>query len=990
MATAGIHTPRIEEIAERPRGAYLTAAIKRHKPELMTELRAIDAVRTDTPCDGQVDEAHVLVKLAIYRRWLVKHLLPPPLNGGRPHMRKIMQTIGEVVTPVTDPIRRAIRELAEVLPSDGSGLRPTAPSPLDLLIDEYEATMRDRKHGLPRNGSTGQICWHGVAAEVGCAHLDINSVRKRRLCAIDVDIGHRGRNVAAPRRNQQALPPSNPAVPELLSKALDARRGRMPADPLAPHAIDLVTIAEEAGVTVADIVRGPDANLFKMQIEEARGGKDLVPHPLLSARRFTYSQLKEHGREARIRIAKASGSSDPHAAGRVAVRALTQFLRLPTTVGGSVDVVPLDFPELVRAAVASGQDFGSGWAAQMRFWATQFDELRSIQPLPEAFTTAIRILAAETGVAVRRLVDASQQSWIYGLAYPSREAGAQVAALEKMVRVLPGTLSRRLASEWQRRALDINLKTLGMGGIAHRLPAGLSDLPVDEQVALARRTWSRFQRQDTVFARRLSKQVRDRYRLKFEDWPSEMRDAWHSYVPRIARGSESRAETSLRVPGTRPSREERSNRKKQEDRTWTEKTEELGQFLLGFYFGFLVRSKESPVGDVPLESRAGADGGSSEAHPAFEPEPGLGLPIELIHPALLAVVDLTAGYAHWKRSRSGGRFAPTISLTMRHMAEFLKPQTGLVWKNPQWLKHLETFADWWDVNESILPGGGRLLFDIDAFRENWQEAVGEAYDVLIGDAYELKPVDPLAPRIRDAFAPIAGYLDADDPLAAYMVGVRQMLASKPLSMLDRHAHRRNCILTLIAVQSGLRLGNLLLTVSGDEPTLRREEVQGVVRWRIVIPASQFKNWRSPFFAGGHPYDYDLDDEDGLYQLLEDYMGVSRPYLLKGGESDALFISRFGSALDCASLSNAYRDLTSRFFVADEERNTGVARVMRHGLHAIRHVIATSLLKMTGDIYQAAHAIQDTTRTVERHYARFLPRDKAKLAREQMRKSRMAA
>ena len=63
---------------------------------------------------------------------------------------------------------------------------------------------------------------------------------------------------------------------------------------------------------------------------------------------------------------------------------------------------------------------------------------------------------------------------------------------------------------------------------------------------------------------------------------------------------------------------------------------------------------------------------------------------------------------------------------------------------------------------------------------------------------------------------------------------------------------------------------------------------------------------------------------------------------------------------------------------------------RHGLHAVRHIVATSLLRTTGDIYLAAWAIQDTARTVERHYGRFLPRDKVRLAVEHLRKSRAPA
>jgi hypothetical protein len=46
---------------------------------------------------------------------------------------------------------------------------------------------------------------------------------------------------------------------------------------------------------------------------------------------------------------------------------------------------------------------------------------------------------------------------------------------------------------------------------------------------------------------------------------------------------------------------------------------------------------------------------------------------------------------------------------------------------------------------------------------------------------------------------------------------------------------------------------------------------------------------------------------------------------------------------------------------------------------VRDVLATHLLKQTGSYEQASYAIQDTPETVAKHYARFLPQDKAALA-----------
>jgi hypothetical protein len=46
---------------------------------------------------------------------------------------------------------------------------------------------------------------------------------------------------------------------------------------------------------------------------------------------------------------------------------------------------------------------------------------------------------------------------------------------------------------------------------------------------------------------------------------------------------------------------------------------------------------------------------------------------------------------------------------------------------------------------------------------------------------------------------------------------------------------------------------------------------------------------------------------------------------------------------------------------------------------VRDVLATHILKQTGSYEQASYAIQDTPETVESHYGRFLPQDKAAIA-----------
>lgn len=982
------------------RGSALAGRVRRARPSLVAACAEMDAAPEFAKNPDAHVEARVLRKLDIYRGWLRGNGFPPPMIGGRLHAPYVLKAIGHTGAEVTEPIRASVAALSDLLPEDGSALRSPGNGEVDLLIDAYATKMRERGHGLPRSGSTLRICWRTTAIEIGCEHSQMTGKRKMRLRALDALVGTPGPVVNPPGAHWDPTL-RNAAVAPLLAIELERLRGRMPADPLHPHMIDVVAVAEGAGVTTRDLVGGPLAERNRADMEAARDGKRLVLHPLVAARRFTYSNLKEHGRKARVAEAKAAGIADPDAAGRATVAALTRFLTLANLGAVAGDVVPLDFPDRIRRAIALRPRFGGGWTSQMTKWAGYYDGLRSERPLPPVFATAIRILAAEVDVsasAIIKHVGHRALNWLNGFAYPTHESESHMEELEQLLRVHKGTLTKPLAREWRARRLEVSLKEHGLNGVSRKLPLSLSDLSKEEQLEVVRDTWKQHKRQETEFSRRLSHQIKDQYRLPFSAWPAAMIDAWRAHTPNIDDGSTYRAKkVGLRLPGARPTREERTNAKKEEERSWRPKTEKMGERLLGFYFGYLVRSRAN--GDDDIRTAAGAEApmadGASASEPVFVPEPGLGMPVELVHPALFAVVDLLTGYAYWRRNRSGGRFAPTVTRTLQFAVEFLKPNTGLVWKNAHWLEHLEKVKDWLDAEGIELPGGS-VMFDLEAFRENWRAAVQEAYELLCDDVTELRPNDPQRAKLRAPFIPIEGYLSEDDPaapsdpMAKYMIGVREMLASKPLGMVDRHRHGRNCILTLILVQTGLRATTLLLKVDGPDRTLSREVLKdGKVRWRIIIPASRFKNWRSPYFSGGRPYDFVLDDEDGLYGLLDDYMAKGRPYLLNGRTSDALFITSKGKDYGAVQLSNTYRDLTGMFFVRDEEAGTGIEKVRPHGLHAVRHVIATSLLRTTGDLYIAAHAIQDTARTVEQHYVDFLPRDKVRLVVEHLRKSRAA-
>lgn len=974
VTTAEITTPKTL------RGRALGILAFSLKPALDAACAEIDAAPEFAGDPNGSVEARVMRKIAAYREWLVANDLPPATMFARPYPRRILFMVGHADYDPTAEVKAEIASLADLVPSGGTATAPVRPGRIDRLAEAYIAKMRKRQYGLPRN-TFFAVDWAAAAEEMGCEKSEITKSVQGRLRAFDRELGKPG-PIATRVQRAGNRHRANPAVGPLLAAELKRRAGGLPADPLRPAEVDLAEIAYSAGISMSDLLFSPDANVHLAAIEAARGGMPLVPNPILEERGFTFRAFKEFGRGVRKAEAKKAGVADSANAAGITVRALTQFMSMPRIGAKDGDIVPMDLPARIRRAIAANpREFGTGWAAQMRKWLVYFDGMRSTQPLPDCWTTALRVLVAEADASFNDVVAAGGSAaagWLRGVSIPIHQSQPAVEKVEALLRVDPGTLSKRLAGEWRANWPEVGIASLGKPGVGRVLTSGIVGASPEEQKAMIEESWQTIMTQDTEVSRRLREQHKSMYTLPFDRWPEAMRTAWEKQLPDEAPDNDPRKfKVNAREPGERRAKGERYNASIAADDGWRSATAKYSKGMLGGFFGFLVRARDA----VAKGTAASPDG--------FKDGPGLGMPVELIDPAVFAVIDLMADYKNFRRDRSGGAYSPYVAFTMRQAALFLRPGTGIVWKDPRYLASLERLAHWWDESGAEL-GSGTLVLDLDAFREDWQAAVQEAWEHLVDDAAELRARDPNRPMIRNPFVVIDGYLTnpAKDPLAVYMTGVRQMLASKPLSAIDRHLHRRNSVLTLILVQTALRAGTLLLTVSGPDPTLRREvDDDGNVTWRITIPANKFKNYYSPYFAKGTPYEFELDDEDDLYRLLDEYVAVSRPYLLAGKRSDALFVTKNGNAYTAVKLGNTYRNMTGVFFAWNEKAKTGIKGVKRHGLHAVRHIVASSLLRTTGDIYLAAWAIQDTAKTVERHYGHFLPRDKVRIAVEHLRKSR---
>lgn len=87
-----------------------------------------------------------------------------------------------------------------------------------------------------------------------------------------------------------------------------------------------------------------------------------------------------------------------------------------------------------------------------------------------------------------------------------------------------------------------------------------------------------------------------------------------------------------------------------------------------------------------------------------------------------------------------------------------------------------------------------------------------------------------------------------------------------------------------------------------------------------------------------------------------------------------------AAYNQTTFYEAWRLIIQRYGIYNPYTKRGAIRgLLPHGPHSVRDVLATHVLKTTGSYEQASYAIQDTPATVQAHYGRFLPQDKAALA-----------
>jgi hypothetical protein len=289
--------------------------------------------------------------------------------------------------------------------------------------------------------------------------------------------------------------------------------------------------------------------------------------------------------------------------------------------------------------------------------------------------------------------------------------------------------------------------------------------------------------------------------------------------------------------------------------------------------------------------------------------------------------------------------------------------------------------------------------DIAKAQSNWSGLCDETF-LQMGTWR--KDITRIARVHRDPFQAVLPVLEADSPAGVYNRIPEEILRRLP----DGEKHPlaaaeaiRAFLMLRIGLHTGLRQRNLrqLRVCPVTSPPTPMDRLEAIASgelhwdsaqagWVVTIPANAFKNGGSSYFANS-PYALRLPDYGGLYVQIIAYLTVHRPLLLAEAEDPGTFFVKTvrNSHLDRAhyeeaAFYTAWRRAIERYGVYNPYTGRGAVKgLLPHGPHNVRDVLATHILKRTGSYEHAGYAIQDTPEMVARHYARFLPHEKAAIA-----------
>jgi len=346
--------------------------------------------------------------------------------------------------------------------------------------------------------------------------------------------------------------------------------------------------------------------------------------------------------------------------------------------------------------------------------------------------------------------------------------------------------------------------------------------------------------------------------------------------------------------------------------------------------------------EVPTAASAWVQVASYLGWLALEEERGgKGLPVESLQTlAWLAVPDYIEAFVDWRLRRAGAANGQ-IFMFIAFLASIVRPGFGYLTQQERFLRTLPTRYQ----------------------QRSWEEMCNEQFEMTGALRNHYTPERTVG---RDPFEPIAPVLQMAQPMDAIVDMVARLRADRPVAGgMSEAIWGRDCVLIKLLVSTTLRRKNLAqLTWRADNTGNLYRKDDG--SWWVRIESRYFKNAA----GAAKTRTYDTPVLEMAWPDIERYVGRYRPMLMRQ-PTDLFFLSNdrkaVGPHVPWKDLTRRVEELTRRYLW----RCPGV------GSHAFRHLVATSVLKATGnDFKTVAVLLNDKMSTVEKHYGHITSGDAA--------------
>jgi hypothetical protein len=363
--------------------------------------------------------------------------------------------------------------------------------------------------------------------------------------------------------------------------------------------------------------------------------------------------------------------------------------------------------------------------------------------------------------------------------------------------------------------------------------------------------------------------------------------------------------------------------------------------LLQSFFGFLALPQHASVRSIEQIDRMSLSKQQDGPHNrdwAIKAMQGKGVDQNALSLALFSDAELVLEYVEFMRHRTGVYNNGTITAITSAMS-LLREGTGYLRQQPQFRHNLPV---------PIVTEDGWDKWCADNFR-----LLAQAYrDIINGTDFMMA---------RDPFEPIASILSRNVPATALFDLAKAIERDKPTPGNTHRAHAqhmRDYLLVRMLTFYPLRIKHYSDMKLGEN--LYQGEDGG---WRLRFPARTFKNDR-----GASRRDYDVQVDPSLWPVIIEYLHLHRPHLYGGADLGG-YVFLKGTHPPELYKSTKPRRIDQKGFLRILHRLTSRHLGLLFGPHAIRHIIATTILKQRPmDWRTAADALHDTEETVRQRYA----------------------